>query len=364
MDQAKTWRAFVHKALGDLGSALTASLVVIGDKLGLYRAHGGRPGRSTSAELAARPDTTERCVREWLAAQAAAGYVDVRSGERALHAAGRARDRADRRGAARPACSAASRRMTGGDARRAEGHRGVPHRQGRRLARARSRPVRSASSASSGPGYNANLVDAWIPALDGVRGQARARAPRVADVGCGHGASTIIMAQGVPALDASSASTTTAPSIEQARERAARGRRRRPGALRGRHGQGLSRARYDLVAFFDCLHDMGDPVGAAAHVRRVADAGRHLAAGRAASPATRSRTTSTRSAASSTRCRRWSAPRRRSRRRSGTALGAQAGEARLREVVTQGRLHPLPPRDRDAVQPGARGATLSGHPGL
>ena len=115
MDQAKL-EEFVHKALGDIGSALTASLVVIGDKLGLYRAMAGA-GPLTPAELAKRTGTHERSVREWLAAQAAAGYVDYDAATRPLHAAGRARRRADRRG--EPGLRA--RRLPGhdgGDARR------------------------------------------------------------------------------------------------------------------------------------------------------------------------------------------------------------------------------------------------------
>ena len=116
------------------------------------------------------------------------------------------------------------------------------------------------------PGYNANLVSEWLPALDGVVGKLEAGA-LVADIGCGHGSSTILMAAGLPGVHASSARTTT------------RARSRRPGS--GRESAGVadrvrfevapaaaySGSGYDLVTMFDCLHDMGDPVGAARHVR-------------------------------------------------------------------------------------------------
>src|SRR5262245_1055988 len=185
---------FVHKALGDVGSALTASLVVIGDKLGLYRAlNDGGP--ATPAELAKRTTTAERYVREWLSAQAAAGYVsyDATTGRYALPAAHVPCLTDD----TSPACVlGAFQAMTGAmraAPRIAEGFRsgnGVGwHEHDPDLFIGTERFFR--------PGYNAHLVDEWIPALDGVK-QKLERGGRVADVGCGLGASTIILAKAFP----------------------------------------------------------------------------------------------------------------------------------------------------------------------
>jgi SAM-dependent methyltransferase len=252
---------FAHKALGDVAGALTASLVVIGDKLGLFRAL--NEGPATSAELADRTGTAERYVREWLNAQAASGYVeyDRTTGRYTLppaHAACLTDEDS-------PACVlGAFQGMTA--AMRAndkviDGFRsgcGVGwHEHDPDLFVGVERFFR--------PGYNAHLVSEWIPALDGVREKLE-RGCRVADVGCGLGASTIIMAKAFPR------STFVgfdyhASSIERARERA-----RAAGVDHRVHfevaaAKAFPGDRYDLVAFFDCLHDMGDPVGAARHVR-------------------------------------------------------------------------------------------------
>src|SRR5262245_37848354 len=255
---------FVHKALGDVGSALTASLVVIGDKLGLYRAL-NEGGPATPAELAKRTDTTERYVREWLSAQAAAGYVsyDPRSKRYALPAAHVPCLTDD----TSPACVlGAFQAMTGAmkaEPKITEGFRsgcGVGwHEHDPDLFIGVERFFR--------PGYNAHLVDEWIPALDGVK-QKLERGALVADVGCGLGASTIILAK---AFSRSSfvGFDYHAESIERARERAGAA----GVADRTRFETATAKAfpgrDYDLVCFFDCLHDMGDPVGAARHVREA-----------------------------------------------------------------------------------------------
>jgi SAM-dependent methyltransferase len=260
MDETKL-HEFVNKALGDLGSALTASLVVIGDKLGLYRAMAdGKP--VTSAELAARTETTERCVREWLSAQAASGYVtyDAASGRYALppeHAVALTDEES-------PACVLGGfQGMTA--AMRAEPKVAEAFRTGRGVGwHEHDVGLFEGTERFFRPGYNANLVSSWIPALDGVREKLEAGA-RVADIGCGHGASTLIMARAFPK------STFTGfdyhkPSVERARERAA------AAGVSSRVRFEVASAKdfpgtYDLVACFDCLHDMGDPVGGAAHVR-------------------------------------------------------------------------------------------------
>jgi SAM-dependent methyltransferase len=253
--------AFAHQALGDVAGALTTALVVIGDKLGLYRELAKRP--ASPAELAARTGTTERYVREWLNAQAAAGYVTYESGRYALPAA-HAACLADPES---PACvlgafqaMLAATRAVEPVAAGFRSGRGVGwHEHDSELFVGVERFFR--------PGYNAHLVSEWIPALDGVQEKLTCGG-WVADIGCGLGASTIILAKAFP-RSRFIGFDYHRPSIEQARERA------REAGLADRvvfevasstafPGEG-----YDLVTFFDCLHDMGDPVGAARHVRQV-----------------------------------------------------------------------------------------------
>jgi SAM-dependent methyltransferase len=327
IDQSKV-EGFVHKALGDLGSALTASLVVIGDQLGLYRAM-ALAGPVTSAELAARTDTAERCVREWLAAQAAAGYIeyDARSGRYTLpaeHAVALTDEES-------PAC------VLGGFQGMTAAMRAAPRvteafRTGKGLGWHEHDPdLFIGVERFFRPGYNANLVDAWIPALDGVEAKLRAGA-RVADVGCGHGASTIILAKAYP-------NSTFAgfdyhgPSIERSRQRAA------AAGVDDRTSFAVATAKtfpgtYDLVTCFDCLHDMGDPVGGAAHVRQSLgrDGTWLLVEPRAGDHVHENLNPVGRLfySVSTLVCTQASLA-----QEVGAALGAQAGEARLREVLTQ-----------------------------
>jgi ubiquinone/menaquinone biosynthesis C-methylase UbiE len=255
---------FVHKAFGDIGATLTASLVVIGDRLGLYRTLASGP--LTPAELAARSATSERYVREWCAAQAAAGYLTYESetGRYTLpeaHAVALTDEES-------PACvlggfqgMTAATRATPKIIEAFRTGKGVGwHEHDANLFEGVERFFR--------PGYNANLVASWIPALDGVEEKLRDGA-YVADVGCGHGASTIILAKAFPRAMFVGYDYHPA-SIESARRRASeagvadRVRFEVASAKEypGRHA-------YDLVACFDCLHDMGDPVGAARHVRET-----------------------------------------------------------------------------------------------
>jgi SAM-dependent methyltransferase len=319
---------FVHKALGDLGSALTASLVVIGDKLGLYRAMAGA-GPLTPAELAARTSTSERCVREWLAAQAAAGYVeyDAATGRYTLpeeHAIALTDEES-------PACVLGGfQGMTA--AMRAEPKVAAAFRTGTGVGWHEHDPnLFLGTERFFRPGYNANLVDAWIPALDGVQEKLAAGA-RVADVGCGHGASTIIMAKAFPRSTFAGFDYHPA-SVEAARERAARA------GVSDRVRFDVAEAKsfpgtYDLVAFFDCLHDMGDPVGAAAHVRGSLDRdGTWLLVEPYASDDVADNLNPLGRlfySVSTLVCTQASLA-----QEVGLALGAQAGERRLRDVVTQ-----------------------------
>ena len=327
LDEAKI-HEFVGKAMGDLGAALTASLVVIGDKLGLYRAMAGA-GPLTSVELAERTGTNERCVREWLAAQAAAGYLTYDPGSARYtlpdeHAVALADEES-------PACvlggfqgMTAAMRAT---ARVVEAFRsggGVGwHEHDPELFVGTERFFR--------PGYNANLVSAWIPALDGVE-QRLTAGVTVADVGCGLGASTIIMAKAYPKSSFVGFDYHPA-SIESARERAARagvGDRVRFEVASAKDYPGT----YDFVTFFDCLHDMGDPVGAARHVRStLAPRGVWMLVEPFAGDQTEDNLNPVGRVfygASTLVCTQASLA-----QEVGLALGAQAGEARLRDVLTE-----------------------------
>jgi len=327
IDQDKV-HEFVGKALGDLGSALTAALVVIGDKLGLYRAMAAG-GPMTPAEIAARSGTTERSVREWCHAQTAAGYItyDPASGKFALpaeHAVALTDEHS-------PACvlggfqgMTAAMRATARVAEAFRTGKGVGwHEHDPELFCGTERFFR--------PGYNANLVSSWIPALDGVEAKLRQGA-RVADVGCGHGASTIIMAEAFP-QSRFVGFDYHPPSIESARKRAAEA------GVADRVSFEVASAkdfpgRYDLVACFDSLHDMGDPTGAAAHVRQALGTdGTWLLV----EPFAGDRLEDNLHplgrlfySVSTLVCTQASLS-----QEVGTALGAQAGEARLRDVVTE-----------------------------
>ena len=260
IDEAKL-NALIGKMIGDLGAAAGAALVVVGDKLGLYRAI-AEAGSVTPLELAARTATAERYVREWLAQMAAAGYVEYDAGagrysmtpeqELALAVEGS------------PACVLGAFEIVGAihrdESRIAEAFRsgeGVGwHEHDVALFRGTERFFR--------PGYAAHLVHEWLPALEGVREKLE-RGARVADVGCGHGASTILMAQAFPksqffGFDYHQPSLDRA--VAAAHEAGVSGNTRFELAVAKDYP-----GTYDLVAFFDCLHDMGDPAGAAAHVR-------------------------------------------------------------------------------------------------
>ena len=326
----KKLEQFVGKAVGDLGSALTAALVVIGDKLGLFKAMAAAPPL-TPAELATRTGTAERYVREWLNAQAAAGYVsfDGASGryflspEQAVALADETSPAFVLGGfqAMTAAMKAAPKVAEGFTSGKGVGW----HEHDPDLFEGTERFFRS--------GYRANLTTSWIPALEGVEAKLKAGA-KVADVGCGHGASTVLMAQSYPQ------STFVgydyhAPSIERARLRAAEAGvadRARFEVAKAKEYPGTN---YDLVAFFDCLHDMGDPVGAAAHVHASLDRdGTWLLVEPFASDRVEENLNAVGRvfySASTLICTPASLA-----QEVGLALGAQAGEARLREVVTAG----------------------------
>jgi SAM-dependent methyltransferase len=253
---------FVHQAVGDLGAAISGLMVHLGDRLGLYRAMAGA-GPLTAAELASRTGTRERYVREWLSNQAAGGYVayDPTAGTFELGAE-QAFVLANEdspvflNGAFESIAScytdheAFVRAFTTG-----EGVGWGEHDD--RLYSGVFRLFRS--------GYAANLVSSWLPALDGVVEKLRDGA-NVADVGCGLGASTVLMAE---AFEHSSfvGYDLHEPSILGARETATAAGVERRAQFEVATAQGFPGTGYDLVTMFDCLHDLGDPVGAARHVR-------------------------------------------------------------------------------------------------
>jgi SAM-dependent methyltransferase len=329
IDQAKL-DEFMGRFVGDMGAAISAALVVIGDRLGLYRAMAD--GEPVSAErLAERTATDSRYVREWLSNQAAGGYVsyDASADEFFLSPEQSFALAQEGSPAFVPGAFQVATALTKDEEKIADafvGRHGVGwHEHHHDLFTGTERFFR--------PGYAANLVSSWIPALEGVEDTLRAGA-RVADVGCGHGASTILMAQAYPASEFVGFDYHE-PSIAHARAAAT------DAGLDDRVRFEVAPAKeypgdgYDLVAMFDCLHDMGDPVGAAAHVLdTLADDGTWLIVEPFAGDRLEDNLNPVGRVyygASTLVC----TPASRDQE-VGLALGAQAGEARLREVVTAG----------------------------
>ena len=254
----------IQTAVNDFGATLHAPLVVVGDELGLYAAL-AESGPLTPAELAERTDTVERYVREWLRSQAAGGYVTYDPGTERYsltpeQAAVMAVEEspAFMLGAFQTALSAAEVRAQLAEAfRTGDGIGWREHDEG----------VFHGTDRQFGPKYADSLVDDWIPALDGVEARLEAGG-RVADVGCGLGTSTIIMAEAYP--DSSFLGVDFHEhSIEVARERAAEAGVDDRVDFEVATATDYDGGRYDFVTTFDCLHDMGDPVGAARHVRET-----------------------------------------------------------------------------------------------
>ena len=320
---------FMARFVGDLGAVMHAATIVVGDQLGLYKRLADGP--SDVESLARLTETDPRYLREWLSAQAASGYVQYDAAtqrfslsEEQSFALAQEGSPAFIPGAFQIAVAQFKAIPKMMQAMRTGLGLGW-HEHDTALFHGTERFFR--------PGYAANLVSNWLPALEGVEARLKAGA-RVADIGCGHGASTIIMAQAHPS------STFVGfdyhePSIQHARKAASDAGVADRVSFEVARAQDFPGTGYDLVAMFDCLHDMGDPVGAAAHVRtslkpdgtwlivepfandRLEDnlnpVGRifYSASTFICTPASRSQEV-------------------------GACLGAQAGEQRLREVVTQG----------------------------
>jgi len=320
---------FAGKVLNDIGAAASGALVILGDRLGIYESL-AKSGSVTSAALAALTQVDERYLREWLSAQAASGYIEFDPATETFSMT--AEQIAVFADPNHPAA------MTGGYYGISSMYHDEPLIE---------QAFRTGDGVPWGDhhnclfcgterffraGYAAYLVNAWLPSLDGVVDKLAAGA-RVADVGCGHGASTILMAQSFPksrfvGFDLHEGSITTARL--HAAEQGVSNCRFEVATAKNFPGTG-----YDLVTIFDALHDMGDPVGAAAYIRSTLApdgtwmivepmAGDSLAenlnpVGRVyysfstmiCTPGSRSQEV-------------------------GLALGAQAGEKRLRKVVTEG----------------------------
>jgi SAM-dependent methyltransferase len=329
IDETKL-QAFMGQFVQDLGAALSVATVRIGDKLGLYKAMAdGSP--VTPAVLAERTGTDERYVREWLSSQAASGYVtyDPASEQFALPPEQALALAQDNSPVFIPGAFQLVAALIKDEPRISEAFRsgdGVGwHEHDHDLFCGTERFFR--------PGYIANLVSSWIPALDGVDEKLLSGA-RVADVGCGHGASTLILAAAYPRSEIVGFDYHP-ESIERARAAAEQA------GVADRVSFEIATAKeypgsgYDLVAMFDCLHDMGDPVGATRHVlNSLAEDGTWLIV----EPFANDRLEDNLNpvgrvfySASTMVC----TPASRDQE-VGLALGAQAGEARLRAVVTEG----------------------------
>ena len=321
--------AFVFKAVDEVGATLNSALVVLGDKLGLYRAMAGA-GPLTSDELAKRTGTAERYVREWLNAQAAGGYVEYSpvTGRYVLPA----EQTVALTDSSSPAFLPGFFQMAVGSvidspriadvARTGDGIGWHDHVD----------DVHEGCERFFRPGYNAHLMSEWLPSLQGVVDKLEAGAT-VADVGCGHGASTVLMAEAFP-VSTFLGTDYHAGSIDTARRRARDAGVAERVSFERAPASSFPGRNYDLVTMFDCLHDMGDPAGAAAHVREaLADGGTWMIVEPTAedqiednlNPVGRAYY-----AFSTLLCTPCSLS-----QEVGLALGAQAGEARIRDIVTR-----------------------------
>jgi 2-polyprenyl-3-methyl-5-hydroxy-6-metoxy-1,4-benzoquinol methylase len=262
MNDAKL-QVLVDQVLNDLGGAFSISLVRMGTALGLYKTM-WTGGPMTSAELAAKTKLEERYVREWLAHHAASNYVTY-DPERQTFAL-RPEQAAILADEDSPYYLADAFEAAAGYVANQEKVQAAFQRGGGVSWGDHAGCLFCAIARFFRPGYKANIVDSWLPALDGVVDKLR-RGARVADVGCGHGYSTVMMAQAFPNSEFVGFDFHDA-SIEAARKHA-----KEHGAMDNvRFEVGTAKAypgtNYDLVTFFDCLHDMGDPVGAARHVHQ------------------------------------------------------------------------------------------------
>jgi SAM-dependent methyltransferase len=329
IDQSKLM-AFMGKFVGDLGAVVHAPLVLIGARLGLYEGL-AKGGRQTPDQLAERTGTFPRYVREWLAANAASGYAQYHAvdGTYELDAEqaftlGNPSSPAYLPGAYKIALSMYRDLDKLADA--FQSGKGIAWGE-------HDHSLFEGTEEFFRPGYQRDLITSWIPALEGVKARLE-QGGRVADVGCGHGASALLIAEAFPKAKVVGFDNH-APSIERARETAARHGLSDRVTFEVASAKTFPGKGYDLVAFFDCLHDMGDPVGAAAHVAgSLAEHGAWMLVEPQASDKVEDNLNPVGRvfySASTLIC----TPASRAQE-VGLALGAQAGEARLREVLLAG----------------------------
>ncbi|MBJ7383902.1 MAG: methyltransferase domain-containing protein [Mycolicibacterium sp.] len=319
---------FLGKAVGDLGAAMSATLMLVGDRLGLYRELAR--GALSPSELAERTGTDERYVREWLGNQGAGGYVEFDPAtDRWSLTPEQAACLADPNGpvdlpgaynlveATFHALTHTLENFASGQGMEWGEHHACLFEGTERFFRA---------------SYNANLIESWLPTLDGVVDKLTSGA-KVADVGCGHGASTILMAKTYPASQFVGYDYH-GESIDVAREKAAAAGVAGNTRFECADAIGYEDKDFDLIAFFDCLHDMADPVTAARHAREALNGdGTAMIVEPFANDSVADNMTPVGRVmygASTQICVPVSLA------RNGPALGAQAGEARLREVVVDG----------------------------
>jgi SAM-dependent methyltransferase len=352
VDEAKL-NAFIGRILGDLGGAFSVPMVRMGDKLGLYKAL-REEGPMTPSELAAKTKVAERYAREWLSHQAASAYLeyDTASGKFALPPE-QAMVFADvdspvyLQGAFDLAVSMVENQP------KVE----AAFRSGKGVGWGDQAPCLFCTVGRFfRPGYHNNLVSSWLPALDGLAAKLESGA-KVADVGCGHGFSTIIMAKAFPK------STFVGYDFHPESVAQARVHAERHGATANTKFEVAMASDFpgkdlDLVTFFDCLHDMGDPVGAARHVRQTLKVRRKLDDRRTGG----GRSIGGQSESGQPAVLRWfhydlypdlarSAGRRGARRAGGLRQGVVCDHARRVRQGAQG--------DGNSVQHGPRGATLT-----
>jgi SAM-dependent methyltransferase len=318
---------FVFRAVDEVGATLNTALVVMGDKLGLYRAL-AQAGPLSPADLAEQTGTAERYVREWLNAQAAGGYIeyDPEGGRYSLPPEQAVALTDSDSPAYLPGFfqialgSVIDSPRIAEKARSGDGFGWHEH----------VHDVHEGCERFFRPGYNAHLVAEWLPALEGVVDKLE-RGALVADVGCGHGASTILMARSFP-NSTFVGSDYHGGSIDTARERARDAGVDDRVRFQAEPASAFTGSGYDLVTMFDCLHDMGDPVGAARHVRSaLAPDGTWMIVEPAAGDRVEENLNPVGRAYyafSTLLCTPASLS-----QEVGLALGAQAGEARIRDVV-------------------------------
>lgn len=253
----------IGKVIGDVAGALSLYMAYLGDQAGVFTALDGA-GRLTVRDLAAKTGLNEKYLHEWLGSVSAAGYVNHHAEDDTFSISPEQALVFTREG--QPACMQGFIQAI---VSQYEGHEKATA----TFKSGKGRPwgdhtqcLFCGTDRFFRPGYQANLIEHWIPALDGVDAKLKAGA-RVADIGCGHGSSTVLMAQAYPnsrivGID------YHAPSIEEAKKKAAEAGVTNV-EFQVATAQDFAGEGYDFACIFDALHDMGDPVGAARHIRET-----------------------------------------------------------------------------------------------